>query len=162
MTTSSIFYAWQSDRYERANHYFIRDAAEAAVGALQKQLPLEEAPRVHHDTKGVSGMPDIARVIFDKIDGCSIFLADLTFVAETGVNGKRKTSKLVPNPNVMLELGYALRSIGPERLMTVLNTAFVFPDRAAHERVCGWRRSGAVQDGHHPAPTGTSECSEAT
>ncbi len=45
-------------------------------------------------------------------------MSDLTFVA---VADKGKESKHCSNPNVLFELGYAFKAIGPERLICVMN-----------------------------------------
>ncbi len=57
-------------------------------------------------------MPKIEDVIKDKIERCDVFVADITPVAKTG-------TKLLPNPNVLIELGYALKAIGPDRIILV-------------------------------------------
>jgi hypothetical protein len=96
----------------------IRDAAKEAIKQIGKDSSLEESPRLDHDTQGVSGMPEIVGTIFKKIENCDVFLADLTFV------GKTEEGKLLSNPNVLLELGYAARCIGWERIICVLNEAY--------------------------------------
>lgn len=62
--------------------------------------------------------------ILRKIDLCSVFVADVTLTFE-GIESSRKS----PNPNVLLELGYALRRLGPERVLIVLDTAFGAPEQ---------------------------------
>ena len=54
------------------------------------------------DTAGIAGWPDIASTILTKIEKCEVFVADLT-----PINGPEPDSRPTPNPNVMLELGYA-------------------------------------------------------
>ncbi len=76
---------------------------------------MEEALRLDQDTQGVPGTPEIANTILKKIDECDIFLCDLTVVATTA------DSQQVPNPNVLIELGYAMKSIGTERIIAVMN-----------------------------------------
>lgn len=122
MSANTVFYAWQSDLPPEVNRYFIREAAEAAIKALRKELAVEQAPRLDHDTKGEPGLPDIFQTILEKIDNCAVFLADISFVAQT--TPSNGDAKLIPNPNVLIELGYALGSVGPKRIVTVLNTAF--------------------------------------
>jgi hypothetical protein len=46
---------------------------------------------------------------------------DLTFVAETDAG------KLTPNPNVMVEYGYALHALTFEAMMPVMNTHYGVP-----------------------------------
>jgi hypothetical protein len=124
----TIFYAWQSDSDQKSNRFFIRDAIKAAVDTIVSDATLDEAPEIDHDTKDVSGTPDIFQAILEKIDTCGIFIADVTPVTTfTNEKGELKT---VPNPNVMLETGYALAKIEDRRLLTVMNTAFGNPKEA--------------------------------
>ena len=118
----TIFYAWQSDRIQKTHRYLIRDAANEAVKRIGKDAEIEDSPRLDHDTQDVSGTPEIAGTIYRKIQDSGIFLADLTFVGSTDLLENRR--KLLPNPNVTLELGYAARSVGWERIICVMNTAF--------------------------------------
>jgi hypothetical protein len=116
---STIFYSWQSDRPNKTNRSFIRDALDDAAKALKGSLgsEVEDAPRVDQDTQGIAGSPPIVDTILRKIDACDVFVPDVTFVAEN-------EGRLVCNPNVMIEYGYALKSIGAERIVAVMNTAF--------------------------------------
>lgn len=129
-----IFYSWQSD--VRVNRNFIRGALEAAVSALRGDLDLAEAERdivIDQDTQGVPGSPGIADVILNKIRSSDIFLADLTFIDGVSAQGRRS-----PNPNVMLEFGYALHALGDAKLIGVFNEAFGSPQELpfdlAHRR----------------------------
>lgn len=132
-----IFWSWQSDTHQPSNRYFVRDV----LGNLAKTLngvddTAEESDRpvdteederaetddafvsVDHDTKGLGGSPRIAERILEKIAAAAVFVADVTPVA------KVPGGKLVPNPNVMIELGYALHVLGEERIVLVANRAF--------------------------------------
>lgn len=124
----TIFYAWQSDRPEKVNKYFIRDAANSAIKAIRADADLELAPSLDHDTKGVPGIPDIPSTICEKIDQCGIFLADMTFSGTSETDGVAKKAKHLPNPNVLIELGYALARVGPKRIIYVMNTGFGPPE----------------------------------
>ena len=61
------------------------------------------------------GAPDIARAILEKIAAADLIVADISII-----NGDRD-GRRTPNPNVLIELGYALCALGPERV--VLNQA---------------------------------------
>jgi len=76
---------------------------------------------IDKDTKGISGTPPIVDTIFKKIDSACAFVADLTFV------GKRLNGRPTPNPNVLLEYGWALKSLGHARIITLMNTAYGTP-----------------------------------
>jgi hypothetical protein len=118
----TIFYAWQSDRPQNTHKYLIRDAAKEAVKRIGRDADVEYSPRLDHDTKDVPGTPEIAGSIFRKIQESAVFLADLTFIGATDLHEGDK--KLLPNPNVLLELGYAARCIGWDRIICVMNTAY--------------------------------------
>ena len=69
-------------------------------------------------------MPEVAATILEKIQRAGFFLADVTFVGSTSSG-----SKLLPNPNVVLELSYAARAIGWERIICVMNETFGPPEK---------------------------------
>lgn len=122
----TVFYAWQSDRPNNINRGFIENALKQAIETLHAEATVVDAVRdesiaLDKDTQGVPGSPAIADSILQKIDACGVFVADVTPVAST------EGGKLVPNPNVMLELGYAVRSKSWERVIMVMNTAFGSP-----------------------------------
>ncbi|WP_051534393.1 hypothetical protein [Deefgea rivuli] len=119
----TVFWSWQSDLSATTTKNFIKEALAQALEEVAEELELEAADRLEldHDTKGEPGLVEIVSTIFRKIDNCQIFVADITPVAE--ITTKTATKK-IPNPNVMIELGYAIREAGPQRVITVANLAF--------------------------------------
>lgn len=115
-----IFWSWQSDTAEKFNKHFVRTALLDALELAAKNLDLAEAdrPELDHDTKGAPGLVSIVDVIFNKIEKSEIFVGDITFVGTT------QNNKLLPNPNVMIELGHAITSIGADRIILVSNAAY--------------------------------------
>jgi len=115
-----IFWSWQSDTPPANGLDLVKAALAEAIEQLAEELDLSEAhrPELDHDTKDVPGLAPIADTIFEKIDGAALFVADVTLTGATS-DGKKKT----PNPNVLIELGYALKSLGPERIILVANCA---------------------------------------
>ncbi len=115
-----IFWSWQSDTPPANGRDLVKAALAEAIEQLAEELDLSEAhrPELDHDTKDVPGLAPIADTIFEKIDGAALFVADVTLTGATS-DGKKKT----PNPNVLIELGYALKSLGPERIILVANCA---------------------------------------
>jgi hypothetical protein len=117
----TIFFSWQSDTPDRN---FIRGALEDACRALGRDTTTDEAPRdlnVDSDTQDVPGQPPIVETIFRKIDAAAMFVADMTFVATRDGSGRS------PNPNVLIEYGWALKSLTHERVISVMNTAYGEP-----------------------------------
>ena len=97
---------------------------ESAARELAQDLDIEPALRtleVDRDTKGVSGSPPIVDTIFRKIDEAAIFVGDMTFV------GKRADGRPTPNPNVLIEYGWALKSLSHGRVVTVVNVSHGMP-----------------------------------
>jgi hypothetical protein len=124
----TVFYAWESDCPNETNRSLIKEAAEEAIATINADATIEDGPLLDHDTKGTPGFPDIPNTILEKIDRCGIFLADLSFVGATPANEAARKPKLMPNSNVLIELGYAMKTVGSERIICVMNTAFGPPD----------------------------------
>lgn len=113
----TVFYSWQSDLPNSTNRSFIESALRAAASEISADESIGIDPVIDRDTLGSVGAPDIATTIFKKISDADLFIADITFVAKT-----KKRS--FPNPNVLIELGYALHAKGHEALVLVFNRAF--------------------------------------
>lgn len=118
MRNFNIFYSWQSDLNPKLNNYFIKDCIEKALKELKQDFKLEI--RLDRDTKNKTGSPDIVKTIFEKIDFSNIFIADVTIINKNFFWYKRKT----PNPNVLVELGYAIKTLGKERIILIINNSF--------------------------------------
>lgn len=101
-----VFLSWQSDRKDCRNF----------VSSIVKKIPSKVKDFadviVDRDTVNVPGSPDIGDTIFEKIDLCDLYIADITLINDEG-SGYRRT----PNPNVMIELGYAIKTLGWERII---------------------------------------------
>ena len=120
----NIFYSWQSDLPNSKTRGFIQDCIDAAIKHLS-DIVFIEADR---DTQGEFGSPDIVETVFSKIDECDLFIADVSIVNKYNAvddNGKKsKAIKLSPNPNVLLELGYAAKALTWERVVCIMNTDY--------------------------------------
>jgi len=116
------FYAWQSDTPAKINKDFIRRALDSATERINADRSLGVEIKIDSDTQGVPGTPPVTATILDKIAHCDLFIPDVTFVART------EGGKLVPNPSVMIEYGYAIRAKTDRAMMPIMNTAFGPPD----------------------------------
>ncbi len=120
-----VFYAWQHDRPNNLCRGLIRRALDQAKAQLNDELEIEDALReveIDQDTQGVAGSPPIAETILEKIRNCDAFVPDLTFIP-TG-----EDTRVTPNPNVLIEYGYALHALSDQRIIGVFNDAFGTPD----------------------------------
>lgn len=120
-----LFFSWQSE--DKKSRKTLDVALQNAVEALDDRgIRLE----IDHSTLGESGMPSIDQTILRKIDACDIFLADVTPVTtyqKSSGNGLQ-VSKDVPNPNVLLELGYAMSALGVGYVVIVAHQGNWLPE----------------------------------
>jgi hypothetical protein len=119
----TVFFAWQSDTLQRNNRFLIRLALEEAGKRISNDVAIRTKVRIDSDTEGVLGQPPVSDTILAKIESCDVFAPDFTLVATT------EGGKPVPNPNVMLEYGHALRAKGYGVMMPVMNTAHGPPEK---------------------------------
>ena len=119
----TVFYSWQSDLPSNHNRNLIGRAVEAACKQLSDELDVELAP--DRDTQGVPGAPDIAATILAKIRAASAVVADVSIVTPLpNEDGSRSGGRPSPNPNVMVEVGYAKGALGEGALLLVMNTDY--------------------------------------
>jgi hypothetical protein len=119
----SIFYSWQSDSPADCNRAFIRQALDNAVGLPSSGVTVEDSPRVESGMEGIAGTPEVATIMFARIKQSAIFIGDMTLVGSVKKEGSDEM-KRVPNPNVLLETGYAAGTIGWGRIICVMNEHF--------------------------------------
>jgi len=123
--SNRIFFSWQADTPNKIGRSFLKNALGDACSSIASDTRIEEALRdviIDSDTQGVAGQPPIAETIFKKIDVASVFLADVTFT------GKRIDNRPTPNPNVLIEYGWAQKALTSERVICIMNTAFGSPN----------------------------------
>ena len=134
MQTFKIFYSWQSDLSGSKTRNFIRECIDEAIELAQES----EAVEAERDeaTMGTTGSPDIVATLFSKIDNCDLFIADLSSCFTEDQHHEKKS----PNPNVMVELGYAVKTLGWERIICLCNTDYgnQYPFDIAHNRITGF------------------------
>lgn len=138
MRKFKIFYSWQSDLPGSKTRNFIRECIDEAIGLAQESEAIE-AER-DEATMGTTGSPDIVSTLFSKIDNCDLFISDLSLCFTEDINHKKKS----PNPNVMVELGYAVKTLGWERIICLCNTDYgnQYPFDIAHNRITGFSLEG--------------------
>jgi hypothetical protein len=123
-STQTIFFSWQADTDTKTGRNLLERVLERAVGRIGSDVTIDEAVRdleLDRDTQGAPGFPPIVDTIFRKIDQAAVFVPDLTFV------GKRLDGRPTPNPNVLIEYGWALRSLTHGRIVPVVNAYYGEP-----------------------------------
>lgn len=133
-----IFYSWQSDLPNKTNRGLIQGALEQAARQIQNDESLQVQPVIDRDTLGRPGAPNISEAIFEKITEADIFVADVSII-----NSDAPLERQTPNPNVLIELGYAIARIGWENIIPVQNLAFgiptVLPFDLRHRKITCYR-----------------------
>jgi hypothetical protein len=114
----TIFYSWQSDLPNSTNRGFIEESIKKAIKSLNQTQNYTIEFNLDRDTLNEAGTPDIAYTIFKKIEKTNIFIADISIINSSCVCRKN------PNPNVLLELGYAAKTLGWERIICIFNKNF--------------------------------------
>lgn len=119
----TVFYSWQSDK--KKNRNFISSAIEKAIKDIKKngvnEINLEI--NLDRDTRNTSGSPSISHTIFDKISQSDIFICDVSLINNCWLTRVLQL-RLTPNPNVLIELGYAIKHLGWERIICVNNEEY--------------------------------------
>ena len=118
MPKFKIFYSWQSDLPGSVTRNFIRDCIDDAI-AFAEESEAIEAER-DEATLNTTGSPNIVTTLFSKIDEADLFVADLSLCFTGDVNNQ----KHAPNPNVLLELGYAVKTLDWDRVICLCNADF--------------------------------------
>lgn len=131
-----IFWAWQFDLPGKIARHFIREALEEAIAQINQVEDIEEPDEIFqtgmmqldYGRKGLKGSPDLAIEILKKIDAASVFVCDVTPVGKGPPHktdeGKESDGKLLMNPNVAIELGYALKALTTERVLMIMNNHY--------------------------------------
>lgn len=103
-----MFFSWQSDT--KGNKGIIKESLKAACQLASEKYGCEIL--VDEATRDVPGMPKIEDTVLEKIDNCDVFVCDITPVSVLG-------DKYMPNSNVIIELGYAIKSKGYSQIVAL-------------------------------------------
>lgn len=106
----NIFFSWQSDLDSKTHRNFIEKCIKKSLKSLNKADEIHLFLEYDRDTLGLLGSPDISVSIFKKIDKCALFIADISNITTT-------EKRPIPNPNVLIELGYAINVLGWDKII---------------------------------------------
>lgn len=117
-----IFWSWQSDTPGSIGRHFVRTALLEAIAELKqpedidKPTTADNRESMHLDQdRQDRGSPDLANLIFSKIEKAAVFVADVTPVATIPAQNERPEKRNI-NPNVAIELGFALHALTDDEL----------------------------------------------
>jgi hypothetical protein len=141
---ATVFYSWQSDLPNGTNRTLIERALNKAIESARGEASLQVELNLDRDTQDIAGTPEIANTIFEKIKAAQIFVADVSII-NSGTQGRA-----CPNPNVLIELGYAACHLGWENIICVFNTAYGriedLPFDLRHRRILTYYAEQGEQD----------------
>ena len=142
-----VFFCWQDHLDKKLYRYLIRDALNRAIANAQHDLPSAAdhcVLRQDSDTMNRAGSVEIANTICQKIKTSTIVVADVTPVLTRSADGL-----YYPNPNVMVEVGYAGATIGWNRVICLFNDqvckAEQLPFDIRHRRVTSFSCAGDAE-----------------
>lgn len=126
MNEFKIFFSWQSDLSSNKTTRFIDECLTEVESILQNIVSIKP----DRATEGLTGSPDITESIFSKIDDADLFIADLSIVNKFIVQDENteENRKFTPNPNVLLETGYAARALSWDRVICLFNQQYGNPN----------------------------------
>ena len=145
LTQATVFYSWESDLPGKTTRSLIENCLNKAIRQLGREEDLDVDPSLDRDTRGVAGSPVILDAILEKIDNCTAFVADVSIINSKDVVENK--SRPTPNPNVSIELGYAIKNCGWDRILPVCNEFYgsinQLPFDIPERRVIGFNLSEA-------------------
>ena len=106
----NIFFSWQSDLDSRTHRNYIEKCIKKSIRLINKSEDLHIYVEYDRDTLGLLGTPDISSSIFEKISKCVLFVADISNITSN-------EQKSIPNPNVLIELGFAINILGWDKII---------------------------------------------
>ena len=155
MMQFTVFYSWQSDLPLETNKRLIRGAIRIASNQLEDEFKGTDLHIIIDEaTRDLPGSPHIPSAIFDKIASADAFICDITTINKEVIEvitnlqsreGITKPQKLrtIPNPNVMIELGYAIAHLGWDRIILLFNTYYGTLEDAPFDikghRICDYK-----------------------
>lgn len=107
-----IFYSWQSDI--PTTKRFIA----TCLNSIAKEKIGEFYINISSDARNSKGSVNLTDALFKKINQSTIFVADLTLI------NNESTGRKCCNPNVLIELGYAMNNLGINNILMLFDTKY--------------------------------------
>ena len=117
-TPLTVFYSWQSDLPSSVSKSLIKRSLDQAANKLNEDHNYRVRVTIDDATRNMPGSPNIADAIFSKIRLADVFVCDLTKITTFEIEGQTRN---FCNPNVAIELGYAVRVLGWDRIIVAFN-----------------------------------------
>jgi hypothetical protein len=143
-----VLFCWQDHLLKKYHRTLITKAIDLAIARVNDELP-DDLGRVLvrvDATAERSGAVEIANEILEAIGESTVVVGDVTPVLADPDHGR-----FYPNPNVMIELGYAARCLGWNRIVCVMNASIYkaeqLPFDIRHRRATTYKCADESQRG---------------
>jgi len=114
----NIFYSWQSDLPNNKNRNLIESCLKKAINLLKTEMNEVSEFAIESDSRNDIGTPDLTESIFSKIESCDILVADISII------NAESNCRPTPNPNVLLEVGFAAKAISWSNILCIYNSEY--------------------------------------
>lgn len=114
----NIFYSWQSDLPNAKNRNLIETCLKKAIKLLENEIDEVSEISIESDSRNDTGTPNLVESIFEKIETCDILVADLSII------NAESNCRPTPNPNVLLEVGFAAKAISWSNILCIYNCEY--------------------------------------
>lgn len=114
----NIFYSRQSDLSNTKNRNLIESCLKKAIKLLKNEIDEVSEFSIESDSRNDIGTPDLTESIFNKIERCDILVADISII------NAKSNSRPTPNPNVLLEVGFAAKAISWSNILCIYNSEY--------------------------------------
>ena len=114
----NIFYSWQSDLPNAKNRNLIEACLKKAIKLLENEIDEVSEISIESDSRNDTGTPNLVESIFEKIETCDILVADLSII------NAESNCRPTPNPNVLLEVGFAAKAISWSNILCIYNCEY--------------------------------------
>lgn len=114
----NIFYSWQSDLPNAKNRNLIESCLKKAIKILNNEINEVSEFSIESDSRNDTGTPDLAESIFSKVEKCDILVADISII------NAKSDCRPMPNPNVLLEVGFAAKAISWSNILCIYNSEY--------------------------------------
>lgn len=113
-----VFYSWESDLPNNKNRGLIEKCLQKVKKSILENNNRIDEFTIESDSRDSIGTPELANTIFRKIDKSDIFIADISII-NSGANERPS-----PNPNVLVELGYAAKAKSWDNVICIYNLEY--------------------------------------
>ena len=109
----NVFYSWQSD-LPITKRYI-----SSCLNKIAKKDYDGNIISISSDARNSNGSVNLTQTLFRKIRDAHVFVADLSII-----NSARQNDRKSCNPNVLIELGYAINCLGIDNIILLFDTKY--------------------------------------